>query len=195
LSGSGKSTHTQTLVNEAGAVRLRSDVERKRLFAGNKEITGAINTGLYASDITRLTYAHLLRSAIPILQAGINVIIDATCLQRWQRDLFRDAAQEHGFSFLIIDFAADIHTLEQRILHRMQSRTDASEATIDVLHRQLQMQDRLDDDEQGQVFSFQENDTLAGQKLLQKIVEMQHEPTEGQVAITNGPTSAHKSTT
>lgn len=195
LSGSGKSTHTQSLVNETGAVRLRSDVERKRLFADNKAPSGTIDTTLYTADNTRLTYAYLLQSAMPILHAGINVIIDATCLRRWQRDLFRDAAHEQGFPFLIIDFPADIHTLEKRILQRLQTRTDPSDATIEVLHRQQQTQDSLADDEQEQVFTFLENDRLADQKLLQILREIQLEPDAGHNTVLNGATNAHKSTT
>src|SRR5215510_10695625 len=61
LSGSGKTFATQQLIEATGAIRLRSDIERKRLFglAPLERSTGRSDLNLYAPDATQRTYAHL----------------------------------------------------------------------------------------------------------------------------------------
>jgi uncharacterized protein len=65
LSGSGKTTVTDTLMQSAAAIRLRSDVERKRL-AGLDALArsgSGVATGLYSADATRQLYQHLVELA------------------------------------------------------------------------------------------------------------------------------------
>ena len=93
FSGSGKSTLTQALLEAAGAVRIRADVERKRL-AGLAPLArpGARQTpGLYGAETTSATYAALAERARPVLAAGCHAILDATFLMRAQRDAVRQA--------------------------------------------------------------------------------------------------------
>lgn len=156
LSGSGKSTHTTTLVEIIGAIRLRSDVERKRLFgvAAAQSRQAEVNTGIYSPDITRTLYARLQAMADTILTAGFPVIIDATCLKRWQRDLFRHAAQGKAVRYALIDFPVDTQELERRITQRQNNEIDASDATLAVLHKQIAAQEPLDESEQADAFSM-----------------------------------------
>ena len=111
LSGSGKTTLAQSLLQEQGMIRLRSDVERKRLVGLDALARSAsgMEQGLYAQHATRRTYEHLARLAEGLLDAGWPVIVDAACLARWQRDLFRDLAQRRGAPFRILDIQADRH--------------------------------------------------------------------------------------
>ncbi len=61
LSGSGKTVFSGLLVETLGAIRVRSDVERKRLhgLAAGERTGGAVGSGIYAQDATRRTYARL----------------------------------------------------------------------------------------------------------------------------------------
>src|SRR5438874_6128528 len=59
LSGSGKTTLSQALLETIGAVRVRSDVERKRLHEADAGGRHGIDEGLYANAITEATYRHL----------------------------------------------------------------------------------------------------------------------------------------
>ncbi|HEX7044703.1 MAG TPA: AAA family ATPase [Burkholderiales bacterium] len=156
LSGSGKTTHTQTLLEGIDAVRLRSDVERKRLH-GLPPLarTGSgIAEGAYAADATARTYARLLELAGHALDAGYTTIVDATFLQRAPRDAFRRLAAARGTPFVIVDFAADETTLRARLAARARRGRDASEADSAVLEHQLATQEPLAPEELDSVERF-----------------------------------------
>ncbi|MFA7268121.1 MAG: AAA family ATPase [Sterolibacterium sp.] len=139
VSGSGKTTAVQPLIERMGAVRLRSDIERKRLHGMAREARSgsAPGAGLYAKAASQATYAELRRLAGLALAAGYPVIVDATFLQRSQRDDFRALAAELKLPFLILDCRAEAHELRRRVSQRQAAGTDASEATLAVLERQL----------------------------------------------------------
>ena len=108
LSGSGKTSYTQRLVEATGAIRLRSDVERKRLFgvAPLERSTGHRALDLYAPDATQRTYTHLAQQAARVIEAGYTAVVDATFLKRAQRDAFRRLAVQLGVPFTILAFRA-----------------------------------------------------------------------------------------
>jgi aminoglycoside phosphotransferase family enzyme/predicted kinase len=148
-SGSGKSTVSQALVEALGAVRLRSDVHRKRAF-GLGPLDGSASApggGLYAPVATRATYLRLRDLARVIVASGHIALVDATCLQRWQRDLFRDLAAELAVPFVIVDLTAPEVLLRQRIEARRAAGKDPSEADAAVLAAQLSGADPLGADE------------------------------------------------
>ncbi len=139
LSGSGKTTHTQLLLETLGAIRLRSDVERKRLFGLTPEArtVSGIDTGLYTADTSRRTYQHLAGLARTVIESGYPAIIDAAFLKRAQRDMFHDLAACLGVPFVILNYQAPEAVLRARITQRGQEGHDASEADIRVFERQL----------------------------------------------------------
>lgn len=139
LSGSGKTTATQYLLEQTGAIRLRSDVERKRLFglAANARSQSGLNTGLYTPDAHLRTYQRLKELAQGILLAGFPVIVDAAFLKRGERDAFRLLAGELGIPFLLLELHAGEQVLRQRIRQREKHGSDASEATLQALEQQL----------------------------------------------------------
>ncbi len=139
LSGSGKTTVSQFLLERLGGVRLRSDVERKRLanLAPGASSGSALGGGLYTEEATRRTYDQLARLARGVLEAGHPVIVDATFLQRWQREQMRALAREAGIPFVIVDCHASGDALRRRIGERQRTGGDASEATQAVLERQI----------------------------------------------------------
>lgn len=118
LSGSGKTTLTQPAVAALGAVRIRSDIERKRLhgvdaLARSGSATGG---GIYATGATARTYEQLQRHARSVVGAGLPVIIDATFLKREQRAAFRALARELAVPFAIVNVAAPHEALRARAL-------------------------------------------------------------------------------
>ncbi|MDP2785263.1 MAG: AAA family ATPase, partial [Sulfurimicrobium sp.] len=138
-SGSGKTTATQLLLEQTGAIRLRSDVERKRLFglAAEARSQSGVSQGLYTPDAHIRTYRHLEQLAREILQAGFPAIVDAAFLKRAERDAFRALALELGMPFVILEMLATEDELRQRIVQREHLGHDASEATLQVLESQL----------------------------------------------------------
>jgi aminoglycoside phosphotransferase family enzyme/predicted kinase len=138
LSGSGKSHVARRLCEEIGAIRLRSDVERKRLhgLASLEPSDSTLAGGLYDSAATHRTYNHLARLARGMAEARLAVVVDAAHLLQWQRDLFSVLANECGIPFLIIACHAPDQVLRRRIQSRQQQGRDASEASLDVLQAQ-----------------------------------------------------------
>jgi len=135
LSGSGKTTRSQPLIDRLGAIRIRSDVERKRLFglAPDADSGSALATGIYTPEASARTYARLLELAEMLLAAGFPVIADATFLAETQRRPFRALAERLRIPFIILHCRAPLATLEARIERRD---GDASEADHSVLARQ-----------------------------------------------------------
>jgi aminoglycoside phosphotransferase family enzyme/predicted kinase len=149
LSGSGKTTVTRTLMQNPGAIRLRSDIERKRMAGlGALAKSGSeVGKKLYSGDATRQTYQRLADLAGCLLDGNWPVIVDATFIARWQRDLLRDVAHAHKLEIRILDFPVPVDTLKARILQRARSGTDASEADLAVLQHQIETEEPLGSDE------------------------------------------------
>ena len=149
LSGSGKTVFSGFLVEEIGAIRVRSDVERKRLhgLAAAERTGAAVGGGIYGPDATRRTYARLAEIARIVLDAGFPAVVDATFLLRADRDALRALAREAGATFAIAACEAPEPVLRERILARTRAAGDASEANLEVLVRQLATAQPLAGDE------------------------------------------------
>jgi aminoglycoside phosphotransferase family enzyme/predicted kinase len=156
LSGSGKTTFTQGLVEVAGAIRVRADVERKRLhgLAAKQQSGSQLNAGLYAPAATRATYDRMNDAARAVLAGGFNAILDATFLRREQRRQARAVAAEMGVKFVLLDFRARKATLRRRVQQRATQGQDASEADVAVLDSQIASEEPLEPDEAGEAFTF-----------------------------------------
>lgn len=143
LSGSGKSVLGQQLLQQIGAVRLRSDVERKRLFGLQAGERGTQE--MYGAEASRNTYQHLANLSQRLLMAGYTVLVDATFLDGNERRYFRVLAEEGGWPFYILHFSAAEETLLRRVAARS---GDASDADTAILRRQLASYQPLDGTEQ-----------------------------------------------
>jgi predicted kinase len=175
LSGSGKTWLTQPLVEATGAIRLRSDVERKRLFGlpplGRSTGRSALN--LYTPEATERTYTHLAQQAAHVLEAGCTVVIDATFLKRAQREAFRRLAARLGVPFTLLEFRAQADTLRHRVARRSAQGSDASEADLAVLHSQFAALEPLSAAEQGYTVTVDTDTPQALQQLLETVQAME----------------------
>ena len=153
LAGSGKTKVSQQLVEMLGAVRVRSDVERKRLhgLARHVRTHSGPYSGIYASETTRLTYDRLKSLVRDIIGAGFPAIVDAAFLRRAVRDQFRELAGELRVPFVILSCTAPHAELLGRVARRDALMNDASEAGIAVLENQVLTEQPLEGDELAQV--------------------------------------------
>ena len=145
LSGSGKSFLSQKLLEQCDIIRIRSDVERKRLF-GMEENTrdmAGINKGIYTREASDKTYQHLLELSGKIINAGYSVIVDAAFLRIEQRKLFMDFCNESDIPFQILHCEANLNVQRQRLHLRQIQDLDASDASETILNRQLNHYDPL----------------------------------------------------
>lgn len=149
LSGSGKSTFTESLLELIGAIRLRSDVERKRLYgyAPSERTQSCVNEGIYTQQSSKATYTRLASLSKAILNSGYSVIVDACFLQRGQRDKFYMLASDLQVPFIVLEFQAVEDILKQRIITRAKDKCEPSEADLDVLNSQLKKYVPLSEDE------------------------------------------------
>ncbi len=145
VSGSGKTTVTQELLQRYPFIRIRSDVERKRLFGlalderSNKKRADEI----YGRDANQRTFNQLEKLARDILAAGFAVIVDATFLREEERHQFHRCAEAMSVPFRILSVEASEPVMRERIRQRQQAGNDASEADLDVLTRQLKLREPL----------------------------------------------------
>lgn len=145
LPGSGKTFQSQRLLEREGAIRLRSDVERKRLFGlGMLEDSRSRGLDLYNREATARTYEYLFATARTLLQAGWPVVLDAAFLLRAERERAFALARELQVPFSILDCQAPPHVLRERLLAR---RDDASEADGVVLEKLHSIVQPLEEDE------------------------------------------------
>lgn len=145
LAASGKSTVARELVQAYHAIRVRSDVERKRLagLPARAASGSPLGGGLYSADRSDATYARLAALAHDIVSAGYPAVIDATFLRRSHRQRCAAVAQDLGVRWAIVEVQAPLHVLRERLAARAAGGGDPSEATAAVLDRQLEMREPL----------------------------------------------------
>ena len=139
LSGSGKTTVAGELMTRLPAVRIRSDLERKRLHGVAPDARGShrVGEGRYDRSATEKTYAALATFAEHALAGRLNVIVDATFAACDRRRAWHALAERCGARFAILDCSAPEETLRARVRARAAAHADASEATEAVLEAQL----------------------------------------------------------
>lgn len=168
VSGSGKSRNSAALVAERGVVRLRADVERKRLFglAATAASAETVPGGIYTAEATQRTYEHLATLAAQVLEAGFAVLVDATFLARRHRALLLGVATQQQVPCRIVSFDAPEKVLRERVQRRLAKGGNASEATIEVLEAQLAAREPLDAQEQALAVQADTSQTLDWSTLL-----------------------------
>jgi uncharacterized protein len=162
LSGSGKTTIGDALLESSGAIRIRSDVERKRLFSLSPEARSdsGVAAGIYSPEATLRTYNHLAEIARTVVSAGFPVIVDAAFLKWQQREQFRRLADDLRVPFVIFHCDAPEALLRRRIAERQALDLDPSEATLQVLDHQLLTQEPLQADEAKYIFTVNPGTSL-----------------------------------
>lgn len=172
VSGVGKSHVSLRLVEELGAIRVRSDVERKRLFGSQPaDQQGKLSDGIYQPSASQATYARLNEVAHLALQAGYPVVLDATFLKQHQRDAARKIAEAQGVPFLLLSCQAPDETLEQRLHTRQREGNDPSDATLDVLRTQLASREPLDQSELPSQHIIETQDGNSLERLIGELLQ------------------------
>lgn len=168
VSASGKSTVSKTLLEAMGAIRIRSDVERKRLFniGINENTSNEIDSGLYSKQASQKTYEKLSELASQIIGAGYSVIVDATFLKNEQCEFFYSLAQRLDVPCIIVETTAPDEILRQRIRQR---KNDVSDADLAVLEYQLAHRQPLSRSEAGSLISLDTSHELDMNLLVDKI--------------------------
>ncbi|GMG86874.1 AAA family ATPase [Biformimicrobium ophioploci] len=163
VSGSGKSTVAEAIAGASGAIRVRSDVERKRLYGlapGDSS-----NKDIYSREATIRTFDRLAELVQVITSAGFSCIVDATFLHREVRDRFVTLATELGCRARILDCRLDEETLVRRLDARTERGDDVSEATVEIMRLQQGDRDALAAVELAYTTEIDASDYLSGDQL------------------------------
>ncbi|NWG87780.1 MAG: AAA family ATPase [Hydrogenophilaceae bacterium] len=172
VSGSGKTWLAQQVLERLGAVRLRSDVERKRLFGLTAlEDSRRIEGGIYTEAASARTFQRLLDLAHQLLLAGYAVIVDATFLKQAHRAPFVQLAGELQVPLRILSLQADATLLRQRVRQRLAEAHDASEADLTVLEMQLQGIEPFTEAESKQVVVFRADESAEWLRRIPGLLE------------------------
>lgn len=170
LSASGKSTVSQQLVDAMAMIRIRSDVERKRLFSvpldNNEKASNKINAGIYSRQASQQTYAKLLQLTSQVIESGYSVIVDATFLNYEQREPFQRRAERLNITYIILEITAPEKVLRQRIVKRSE---DVSDADLAVLEYQISNWQPLHEDEKNNAISVNTGKAFEVDELLDRI--------------------------
>ncbi len=174
FSGSGKTWLSRQLLQELPVIRLRSDIERKRMHGlqETEQSGSSVAEGLYAADARAAVYERLADLAKEILDAGLNVIVDAAFLERDDRARFRELARRAGVGFVIVSASASSEELQRRIRSRQRAGGDPSEAGLSVLHYQLDHADAFDADERDDVVEVATDKRVDIKNLAQLVGSM-----------------------
>ncbi len=171
LSGSGKTTVSQVLLQAYPAIRIRSDIERKRMW-GIKERQRDkqdYQQGIYSATSSGQTYQMLLKLAEQILQAGFSVIVDATFLKLQQRDMFRKLAESVNVDYTILHCYAPLSLMQKRIVQRNKDDHDASDADLTVLEYQREQVENFTEEENKFVVDINTEVKLTDIELIKKL--------------------------
>lgn len=136
LSGTGKSSLGKTIAPSfglaPGAVHLRSDVIRKKLFGVDE--TTPLGEKAYNQETSASVYEAIRENARTALKAGHCVIADAVYALDLERQRIREIALECDVPFTGIWLEAAPTVLVNRVQSR---KADASDADKDVVEKQL----------------------------------------------------------
>jgi len=170
-SASGKTWLSSKLLADLPAVRLRSDIERKRLAgigetADSRSLPGK---GIYSKTSSDTVYGQLFDSAVVLLDAGFNVILDAAFLQQADRERLYALADRHGAPYVIVAASAGEDELQQRLRRRSARGADVSEADIAVLEYQQRTADPLREDERRKAVFVRTDDDNDADDLIKLI--------------------------
>ena len=152
VSGSGKSTVAGELVGTLAAIRLRSDVERKRiagLAPTDRPAGEAATAALYDESFTRRVYERLAALARTALAAGRSVVVDAACTRRWQRDLLATVAAAGDAPLVWLEFDVPAEAVLARVAAREALGTDPSDASCEVIRQQVASREPIGSEELG----------------------------------------------
>src|SRR3990167_350113 len=175
VSAVGKSHVAMRLVEALGAIRLRSDVERKRLFGEqNSADKDQLSAGIYNQDASADTYQRLHQLADAALHAGFPVVIDATYLKQAQRQAACQIAEDTGVPFLILDCHAPDAVIASWLALRQDRAQDPSDATLEVIKAQQASREALSQDELGLSTRVDTHESASLDSLIARI--RQHLP-------------------
>jgi len=134
LSGSGKSAVARAIAAGIGAypgaVIVRTDVERKRLFGVAPD--ARLPQRAYTQSVSDEVYASCRKRAGFALASGRSVILDGVHAKPEERAAASKLAEAHGAAFTGLWLEAPAAVLRQRVAQRIGDVSDATPEVVDA---------------------------------------------------------------
>jgi hypothetical protein len=137
LSGTGKSTLASAIAHEWGALWLRTDAIRRRMFGETGRVSGA-NEGIYDRDARAKVYDAMLDKTGAALAAGQSVVLDGTFLERRFASASLDVARRGGAEAVFVRCWCPREVALERIARRSAGGDSLSDADAEVYRRQVE---------------------------------------------------------
>lgn len=168
VSGSGKSYLSSQLMERTDCIRLRSDVERKRLY---RELSRrGERLELYGQEMNARTFQHLLNLTDALIDSGYSVIVDATFIRKRTRQSFIKLAEKRNTPVRILRCECEQKLTEARLKRRKEQGDDPSDADVAVMHEQLKHFHKLSEDEKRITVTTNTDDDDAINQLVSQLI-------------------------
>ena len=115
LPGAGKTTYSETLRRDLGAVRFSIDEWNGRLFFPDRHPTSDFN---WFYERVQRSCAQMRATAEQVLEAGVPVIFDCGLTDRKEREIFYDWADGLGRAVVLHHLDVDAQTRWGRVERR-----------------------------------------------------------------------------
>ena len=134
LSGSGKSAVARAIAPSLGAfpgaVHVRSDVERKRLFGVAQ--SEKLPAHAYVPEVSDQVYAMCRKRALMALSSGQAVIVDAVHAKPEERAALATLTSRLGIRFTGLWLEAPAAIMQDRVATRLGDISDATPSVVDA---------------------------------------------------------------
>jgi aminoglycoside phosphotransferase family enzyme/predicted kinase len=188
--GSGKTTVAQAISQDTGAVHWESDQIRRETLGQSSEAAG-YGAGIYSVESRMRVYELLREKMLEQLQAGMNVIVDASFSDPQYFRTVVEPLQREGRPYVIVLCECSDAEAIARISKRLKSGTSPSEARPELYQEQKKRGDWTFD---GQAL-VRVNTEEALEKGLRKVYEavVPALKSDGRAALRSSQASLHTS--
>ena len=179
LSGSGKTWLSTKLMSALPAVRIRSDIERKRMFDLDEtaDSRSGVAQGIYTEAANKELYGHMHELSATVLGAKHDVILDAAYLRFSEREHVREIAADCNAGLVFVQTLAPVNILRDRMHKRAGSSKEASEANLAVLEHQLENAEPLTRAEQRAVVTWNNSENIGAEAFGEHLRHCISQPT------------------
>lgn len=141
--GVGKSTVAEGLAAKIDATWLRADEVRKALagMPADRHAHAGFEDGIYTPEFSDGVYREMLAQAELLLEHGRSVVLDATWSSDARRQWARDLTEKTCSDIVELECVAPASVAKERIVSRMASPFNPSDATPDLVDRLAETSD------------------------------------------------------
>ena len=166
--GCGKGELSNRIVEQMGVIRLRTDVERRRIhgMAIDAPTDGELDAGIHGNEASDQVYQTLAQEAEEILRAGFPVMVSGSFLKRRQRERFERLADAQGVYLVLLQCTPPSDWIESQVHDRSVLAHDRSGANLNILQHQRQETEALTEHEETFTKQIDTSDTQAVKTLI-----------------------------